>query len=894
MKSIAQRYKGMTYAAAAEKIEKKYKNKNSDSLQDKAYQEEMKLLIKMHEEARASLAQREVSQLSQQPQQPMMKEGGKFPDKYKKMGFSGVDKPKKTPGASKSHAVVVKDGDSYKLIRFGQQGVSGAGSNPKSDKDKARQKSFKARHAKNIAKGKTSAAYWADKEKWQEGGWAEDPKPQLGAGWFSRLLSGNPESKSILNPQNQLGPGWLFGNSGTGWGGGDTGGGGTGVNWEKNNKQPDKLEVQRNFFSMPYIESARGFVEPGLGWNHPLNLPKTDFYDPKKLIISTPKKTGIPFIDQNNKPAPAQTPTPTPATATPAGATAPKPKPKPGTAAAAATTTSTKPAPFTFQTIPGNPLAKKVESMYPTKIKDINYKKPEEPTKGSNAYLPSYIGQGLEALTNLGLIASSEKRSPVFNPYESEVRQKMDSMRVDLDPVRQSIQSNVNAAVNKMSSMSRSAANLKSNLQNIYANMNNTISNVDMQQQQQLNQIRQSQASTINSLGVNKQQAITLAKEINDRNRAAVQSAVSKLGSQATDFGKFMTRMKVNEGQNLMTAKIYSDMFRSFGIDSNFVEKVSKGDFSGITDQDMIKLKEASPDMHKQFSDFLKQQGQETAEAATPDDKKKSEIVTQQPANTQQGSTAPALPQASREQVQQAVTTALSTRTGNAPAPATATATPAATQNPGKQMNAPRTSFDKTTSAKDMDQAIDQILNFEETQGSSTGTGLSNYGIASLNSFIKEDTSNMSDSEIKEVKKKAAKEYIKTNIAPLVASVPGSVEEKRSLMDHWFNSGTDGRIYAYQEYLRRTDPNNTTGWKDAEGKWKDRNKFREATKRDDGKYGYTNPQLDQEMTKLYNSIPPDQRRTILKSGRDWYYQNINVGSGAYEASWKDRVEETGD
>jgi hypothetical protein len=53
-----------------------------------------------------------------------------------------------------------------KLIRFGQQGVSGAGSSPDTPKDKARQKSFKARHAENISKGKMSAAYWADKVKW--------------------------------------------------------------------------------------------------------------------------------------------------------------------------------------------------------------------------------------------------------------------------------------------------------------------------------------------------------------------------------------------------------------------------------------------------------------------------------------------------------------------------------------------------------------------------------------------------------------------------------------------------------------------------------------------------------------------------------------------------------
>lgn len=81
--------------------------------------------------------------------------------------FSGYNKPKRTPGhPTKSHAVLAKVGDKEKLIRFGQQGVSGAGSNPKSAKDKARQKSFKARHASNIAKGKMSAAYWADKVKW--------------------------------------------------------------------------------------------------------------------------------------------------------------------------------------------------------------------------------------------------------------------------------------------------------------------------------------------------------------------------------------------------------------------------------------------------------------------------------------------------------------------------------------------------------------------------------------------------------------------------------------------------------------------------------------------------------------------------------------------------------
>ena len=80
---------------------------------------------------------------------------------------SGYNKPKRTPShPTKSHVVVAKSGEQVKTIRFGQQGVSGAGSKPKTDSEKARQKSFKARHAKNIAKGKMSAAYWADKVKW--------------------------------------------------------------------------------------------------------------------------------------------------------------------------------------------------------------------------------------------------------------------------------------------------------------------------------------------------------------------------------------------------------------------------------------------------------------------------------------------------------------------------------------------------------------------------------------------------------------------------------------------------------------------------------------------------------------------------------------------------------
>lgn len=87
--------------------------------------------------------------------------------KLDRLNLSGVNKPKKTPShPTKSHVVLAKVGDKTKVIRFGQQGVSGAG-NKKDATSQARRKSFQARHAKNIAKGKMSAAYWANKVKWK-------------------------------------------------------------------------------------------------------------------------------------------------------------------------------------------------------------------------------------------------------------------------------------------------------------------------------------------------------------------------------------------------------------------------------------------------------------------------------------------------------------------------------------------------------------------------------------------------------------------------------------------------------------------------------------------------------------------------------------------------------
>ena len=77
-----------------------------------------------------------------------------------KAGVTGYNKPKRTPGhPTKSRIVVAKEGDQIKTIRFGQQGV-------KTNQTAGQRKAFKSRHSKNIARGKMSAAFWANKVKW--------------------------------------------------------------------------------------------------------------------------------------------------------------------------------------------------------------------------------------------------------------------------------------------------------------------------------------------------------------------------------------------------------------------------------------------------------------------------------------------------------------------------------------------------------------------------------------------------------------------------------------------------------------------------------------------------------------------------------------------------------
>jgi hypothetical protein len=150
------------------------------------------------------------------------------------------------------------------------------------------------------------------------------------------------------------------------------------------------------------------------------------------------------------------------------------------------------------------------------------------------------------------------------------------------------------------------------------------------------------------------------------------------------------------------------------------------------------------------------------------------------------------------------------------------------------------------TSRDSVAHQADKILKYEQLRGSETGSGLSIY----------EDPK--------------YKDQLMNEIYPRVSqNVPyGSAMEKSEMMDFIFNTGKDARVFAYQEYLRRTDPNNNTEWKDSEGKWKDRKNIDDAT-----------------LSKLYNNsigkLPENKRRQYINLGRDWYYKNTAPKDSAY-------------
>ena len=158
-----------------------------------------------------------------------------------------------------------------------------------------------------------------------------------------------------------------------------------------------------------------------------------------------------------------------------------------------------------------------------------------------------------------------------------------------------------------------------------------------------------------------------------------------------------------------------------------------------------------------------------------------------------------------------------------------------------------------------------KTMDYEFNKGSAQGTRLSNYGNPALGNNPTKDQ---------------AVDWYMQNIAPQLGNYKTAME-KGEAGDFLYNTGKDARVYAYQHYLTQTDPNNTTGWKDKDGNWKDRKN------------------IPENFDELYNNsigkLSENDRRIHINRGRDWYYQHINQVNGqpnpAYENTWKPRINE---
>lgn len=165
---------------------------------------------------------------------------------------------------------------------------------------------------------------------------------------------------------------------------------------------------------------------------------------------------------------------------------------------------------------------------------------------------------------------------------------------------------------------------------------------------------------------------------------------------------------------------------------------------------------------------------------------------------------------------------------------------------------------------------VGKIMKYEKERGSQYGTGLSNYGNPNLKPGATEEE---------------AIDWAMQNILPKVKGAKTAME-KGEAIDFIYNSGKDPRVYAYQEYLRKVDPNNTKGWQDSSGNWKDRKTIPE-------------PQLEMLYNTAIGNMKENDRRVLTNKGRDWYYKNVNVKpdgspSDAYKNTWYGRIWNTND
>lgn len=207
----------------------------------------------------------------------------------------------------------------------------------------------------------------------------------------------------------------------------------------------------------------------------------------------------------------------------------------------------------------------------------------------NDAYAPALIGQAVNGITNLGLLAGGYNNvDPVTNPEESKIKNLMAGRGINMDAIRERMQGQANVGRDQARNVRSAQVNQALN-QNITNSMIGQEAQLGLQEQQINNQYDAEFANVLNNLGMQDVQAINYAEDISARNRGAWETELSGFSKDIADDSKFFTSKKLNDRYNTMMADILNNKYSDFGISRDLGERISNGTY---TENDILLLKQ--------------------------------------------------------------------------------------------------------------------------------------------------------------------------------------------------------------------------------------------------------------------------------------------------------------
>jgi len=246
--------------------------------------------------------------------------------------------------------------------------------------------------------------------------------------------------------------------------------------------------------------------------------------------------------------------------------------------------------------------------------------------KDMNAYAPALAGAGVNMFANLAMLSGGyDKVSPALNPYEDEIKTKVDSMSINKDAIRDKIMSSYGRARDNTSNL-RSEATRQAVLQGANTDIAGKLAETELVTQQGMNQILGQQANIYNTLGMQKANAEFQAAELEARNKGTYQTAVSQAAAQAGNIGKFFTMSKLNKAQNDVMLKILNEKGLDFKLNEDLTRQLQSGVID--TEQALVQLVN-SGQLTKAQADEIRLESYKQRELRLKKEKKETEKKTE-------------------------------------------------------------------------------------------------------------------------------------------------------------------------------------------------------------------------------------------------------------------------